>query len=89
RLAREYPESMITRPFPFNSFYVPNVPEKSPVIDPARWRLNVTGRVDKTDDWRLADLRALPQTTHVTRHICIEGWSAIGKFTGVRFSEFL
>ncbi|MDR3373709.1 MAG: molybdopterin-dependent oxidoreductase [Ancalomicrobiaceae bacterium] len=89
RLAREYPESMITRPFPFNSFYVPNTPEKAPTIDPARWALNVTGRVERQDDWRLADLARLPQVTQITRHICIEGWSAIGKFTGVRFSVFL
>lgn len=89
RLAREYPDSMITRPFPFNSFYIPNVPEKAPVIDPTSWRLSVTGRVERTDDWRLDDLARLPQSTQVTRHICIEGWSAIGKFTGIRFSEFL
>jgi hypothetical protein len=33
KLAREYPESKITRPFPFNSFYVPNSPDKAPSID--------------------------------------------------------
>jgi DMSO/TMAO reductase YedYZ molybdopterin-dependent catalytic subunit len=89
RLAREYPEAMITRPFPFNSFYQPNVPEKAPEIDATSWVLNVTGRVGRTQDWRLDALNALPQTTQITRHICIEGWSAIGKFTGVRFSNFL
>lgn len=89
RLAREYPESAITRPFPFNSFYIPNSPDKAPVVDIAEWTLNVSGKVEKTDDWRLADLQRLPQFTQVTRHICIEGWSAIGKFTGIRFSDFL
>ena len=89
RLAREYPESMITRPFPFNSFYVPNTPDKAPSVDPAHWVLNVTGSVERRDDWRLDDLARLPQITQITRHICIEGWSAIGKFTGIRFSAFL
>lgn len=89
RLAREYPEAMITRPFPFNSFYVPNSPEKAPAIDPAGWALNVSGKVERTDDWTLERLQSLSQFTQITRHICIEGWSAIGKFTGVRLSEFL
>ena len=88
-LAREYPESAITRPFPFNSFYTPNSPDLAPVIDPTTFRLNVTGLVEKTDDWTLEQLYALPRVTQITRHICIEGWSAIGKWTGVRFSEFL
>lgn len=89
KLAREYPESAITRPFPFNSFYTPNSPDLAPVIDPATYVMNVTGRVERTADWTLDQLYALPRFTQITRHICIEGWSAVGKWTGVRFSEFL
>lgn len=89
RLAREYPGSAITRPFPFNSFYTPNSPDLAPVIDPASYVLNVTGRVERREDWTLPQLYDLPRFTQITRHICIEGWSAIGKWTGVRFSEFL
>ncbi len=89
RLAREYPEQAITRPFPFNSFYVPNSPEKAPAIDVANWVLDISGRVERKDGWTYDQLKALPQFTQITRHICIEGWSAIGKFTGVRLSEFL
>jgi DMSO/TMAO reductase YedYZ molybdopterin-dependent catalytic subunit len=89
KLAREYPESAITRPFPFNSFYVPNSPDQAPRIDVKDWKLNVSGKVGRADDWSYDDLRRLPQFTQITRHICIEGWSAVGKFTGVRFSEFL
>lgn len=89
RLAREYPPIAITRPFPFNSFYQPNTPDKAPVIDPVTWRLNITGRAERRDDWTLEQLYALPRVTQITRHICIEGWSAIGKWSGVRFSEFL
>jgi DMSO/TMAO reductase YedYZ molybdopterin-dependent catalytic subunit len=35
------------------------------------------------------ELRALPQYAQVTRHICVEGWSAIGKWGGPRFGDFL
>jgi DMSO/TMAO reductase YedYZ molybdopterin-dependent catalytic subunit len=86
RFAREYPESMITRPFPFNAYY-PRA--KVPVIEPEGFRLNISGLAGKKDDWTLDQLYALPRFTQITRHICIEGWSAIGKWTGVRFSEFL
>ena len=88
-MAREYPESAITRPFPFNSFYTPNSPDKAPIIDPVKYRLNVTGLVEDNSDWTLDQLYALPRVRQITRHICIEGWSAVGKWGGVRFSDFL
>lgn len=89
RLAREYPASLITRPFPFNSFYEPNTPDQAPVIDPETYRLDVTGLVERREHWTLRELHALPRVTQVTRHICIEGWSAIGSWSGVPFSHFL
>ncbi|AXF00798.1 molybdopterin-dependent oxidoreductase [Paraburkholderia hospita] len=85
-LAPTYPESMITRPFPFNAFYdIDQVPE----VDAQTWRLELTGLVKGRRVWTLGELSALPQRSQVTRHICIEGWSAIGKWGGVRFSDFL
>ena len=85
RLAPTYAESMITRPFPFNAFYgEADVPE----IDDD-YVLKISGMVGKRDDWTLESLHALPQTSQVTRHICVEGWSAIGKWGGVTFSDFL
>ncbi len=86
KLAREYPPSAITRPFPFNAFYEE---EKAPSVDPATFRLDVAGRVADTRSWTLEELYALPRFTQITRHICIEGWSAVGKWTGPRFSDFL
>jgi len=86
RLAPTYPESMITRPFPFNAYYGEDEIRE---IDAESYRLEVTGMVADRHDWTLAELRALPQTDQVTRHICVEGWSAIGKWGGVTFSSFL
>ncbi|MGO9444755.1 MAG: molybdopterin-dependent oxidoreductase [Thiobacillaceae bacterium] len=86
RLAPTYPESMITRPFPFNAYYdEAHVPR----IDASTFRLEVTGRVADRKRWTLAELQALPQTDQITRHICVEGWSAIGRWGGVPFATFL
>jgi DMSO/TMAO reductase YedYZ molybdopterin-dependent catalytic subunit len=86
RLAPEYPDSAITRPFPFNAYYDE---DEAPVIDGERYRLRIGGLVDNTRPWSLPELYALPQFRQVTRHVCVEGWSAIGAWTGVRLSEFL
>ena len=86
RLAPTYPESMITRPFPFNAFYGES---EVPEVDGPAFRLEVTGLVSDKRRWRLDELRAMPQQDQVTRHICVEGWSAIGKWGGVRFADFL
>jgi DMSO/TMAO reductase YedYZ molybdopterin-dependent catalytic subunit len=86
RLAPEFPESRITRPFPYNGYYPE---EEVPEVDGASYRLELAGRIRERKPWSLAELRALPQVTQVTRHICVEGWSAIGKWGGVRFSDFL
>ncbi len=86
RLAPEYPESAITRPFPFNAYYQE---DEAPEVDAADYKLEVGGLIDNKAPWTLEQLYALPQETQITRHVCIEGWSAIGKWTGVRLSEFL
>lgn len=86
RLAPTYPDSMITRPFPFNAFYGE---DEVPQIDGDEWRLELSGLIADRTPWTLRKLRALPQTDQVTRHICVEGWSAIGKWGGVPFATFL
>jgi DMSO/TMAO reductase YedYZ molybdopterin-dependent catalytic subunit len=86
KLAPEYPESRITRPFPFNGYY----PEsRVRVIDETDYRLELGGMIKERKPWRLPELYALPQVSQVTRLICVEGWSAIGKWSGVRLSDFL
>ena len=86
RLAPEFPESAITRPFPFNAYYPIGEVRR---VDPGSYKLEVSGLVRERRAWTLPELYALPQTSQVTRHICVEGWSAIGKWSGVRFSDFL
>lgn len=86
RLAPTYSEAEITRPFPFNAYYGE---DKVPRVDGDDFRLEVTGLVADKRLWTLAELNTLPQTDQITRHICVEGWSAIGRWGGVRFSDFL
>lgn len=86
RLAPTYPDSMITRPFPFNAYYDEDEIRE---VDEQAYRLEVTGLVADKHPWTLAELRALPQADQITRHICVEGWSAIGKWGGVPFGSFL
>lgn len=86
KLAPTYPDSMITRPFPFNAFYGE---DEVQIVDGNEWRLELSGAIADRKPWTLAQLRALPQADQVTRHICVEGWSAIGKWGGVLFATFL
>jgi DMSO/TMAO reductase YedYZ molybdopterin-dependent catalytic subunit len=86
KLAPEYPESAITKPFPFNAHYGE---DKVRVVDGASYKLELSGLIRDQKPWMLPELYALPQTSQITRLICVEGWSAIGKWSGVRFSDFL
>lgn len=49
----------------------------------AQWQLAVDGLVRRPLALSLAQIRALPTRTQITRHDCVEGWSAIGQWTGV------
>jgi len=86
KLAPEYPESAITRPFPFNAYYGE---DEVRIVDGSMYRLELSGLIRDKKPWKLQELYALPQISQVTRHICVEGWSAIGKWSGVRFRTFL
>jgi DMSO/TMAO reductase YedYZ molybdopterin-dependent catalytic subunit len=86
RLAPTYTEADITRPFPYNGYYPP---DEAPLIDPASYKLEISGLVDDKTPWTLERLHALPQVSQITRHVCVEGWSAIGSWQGAVLSEFL
>jgi DMSO/TMAO reductase YedYZ molybdopterin-dependent catalytic subunit len=86
RLAPTYPASMITRPFPFNAYYEEDEVRE---VDGSAWRLELSGLIADRKPWTLEQLRAMPQQSQITRHICVEGWSAIGHWGGVPFAQFL
>ena len=81
-----YAEADITDPFPFNGYYSE---DKHPIVPEAGYKLELSGLIEKKESWTLDQLRALPQVSQITRHICVEGWSAIGKWGGVPFGDFL
>jgi len=70
--------------FPYNGYDV-----LEPSIDFDRWMLAVAGAVKRAGRYSLDQIRALPKVTQNTRHICVEGWDAIGRFGGARVSDFL
>lgn len=86
RLAPTYTEAEITRPFPFNAFY--GIDEVT-VVNGDDFRLQVGGLVREKKSWTLDELYALPHAEQITRHICVEGWSAIGRWGGTPFATFL
>ena len=86
RLAPTFPESMVAPEFRFNAQYGI---DKIPVLNPTTWRLQPSGLVTDKRAWTLDQLQALPQRADVTRHVCVEGWSMIGKWGGVPLRTFL
>ncbi|WP_067735571.1 molybdopterin-dependent oxidoreductase [Novosphingobium naphthalenivorans] len=55
----------------------------------AQWALRVEGLVEKPLTLPLDTLKSMPQRTQITRHDCVEGWSAIGQWTGPRLGPLL
>lgn len=55
----------------------------------ADWKLEVRGLVERPLSLSMEQIRALPQRTQITRHDCVEGWSAIGQWTGPQLSAIL
>ena len=86
KLAPTYPASMILKPPKFNGYY--DVMDVKPV-NGATWRLELSGLIADKRPWALQDLQALPQTSMVIKHICVEGWSYIGGWTGTPLRTFL
>jgi len=90
-LAQEFTEADISPAFRANGTTQPDdanylaLAEKN-FVD---WRLEVGGLVEKPASYSLADLRAMPSRTQITRHDCVEGWSCIGKWKGVQLSHVL
>ena len=90
-LAPEYAEADIGSTFKANGSTDPDDDDYVAMAKTgfAQWALKVDGLVDHPLQLSLQELRALPSRTQITRHDCVEGWSCIGKWTGVPLSEVL
>jgi DMSO/TMAO reductase YedYZ molybdopterin-dependent catalytic subunit len=86
RLMPTYPESQAVKDFRYNAYYGQS---QIPKIDGETFKLDLSGLIDSRRPWTLRELYQLPQESQVTRHVCVEGWSMIGKWTGVPFRTFL
>jgi DMSO/TMAO reductase YedYZ molybdopterin-dependent catalytic subunit len=84
-LAKEFTEADISRNFRANGTTDPDDPDYAALARAGfrDWRLEVGGLVENSLRLSLDELRALPSRTQITRHDCVEGWSCIGKWTGV------
>src|SRR4051812_18408201 len=90
-LAREYQPSDISHDFKANGTTKPDSDEYGRLASGrfADWQLKVGGLVKKPLSLSLDELKAMPSRTQITRHDCVEGWSAIGQWTGVPLSHLL
>jgi DMSO/TMAO reductase YedYZ molybdopterin-dependent catalytic subunit len=74
---------------PFEKFYINDYDVDDPGVVLENWTLTVSGAVQKPGDYTLVQVQALPRARQNTRHVCVEGWDAIGRFGGARLSDFL
>lgn len=90
-LAREYSAADRSPVFRVNGTRMPNTPGYQDLManNFADWRLVVDGLVGRPLSLSLDQLVALPRRTQITRHDCVEGWSAIGQWTGVPLKTVL
>ena len=90
-LAHEYQPSDISRVFKANGTVRPESADyrRLAMSQFSDWRLKIDGLVKKPLSLSLDELKAMPSRTQITRHDCVEGWSAIGQWTGVPLGRLL
>ena len=90
-MAQEFSEADRSPEFRSNGTAMPNSRQYQALAAAAfvDYRLQVGGLVGHPATLSLAELRALPSRTQITRHDCVEGWSAIGKWKGTKLSALL
>ncbi len=90
-LAQEFTPADLSPQFRSNGTSLPNSPAYQALAAHgfADYALVVDGLVERPGRYSLAELKALPLRTQITRHDCVEGWSAIGKWKGARLSAVL
>ncbi len=90
-MAEEFDASDLSPEFRSNGVATPNSRAYAALANGnfAEYRLKVDGLVEQPASLSLAEVRALPSRTQITRHDCVEGWSAIGKWKGARLGALL
>ena len=90
-MAQEFTVADLSPSFRSNGTAKPNNPIYAELAANgfAAYKLVVEGEVERPATFAMTDLRALPARTQITRHDCVEGWSAIGKWQGARLSAIL
>ena len=90
-MAQEFTPADLSPTFRSNGTAQPNNPEYAALAANgfADYALDVSGLVANPRRFTLAELRTLPSRTQITRHDCVEGWSAIGKWQGAKLSAVL
>ena len=90
-LAPEYDVSQISRDFRPNGSVDPAAADYVALRDGgfADYRLVIDGLVERPLSLSLEELRARPARTQITKHDCVEGWTSIGQWTGVRLETLL
>jgi DMSO/TMAO reductase YedYZ molybdopterin-dependent catalytic subunit len=90
-MAQEFTEADLSPSFRSNGTDNPNSAAYQAMVKNgfANWSLVIDGLVEKPLKLSLADLHAMPSRTQITRHDCVEGWSAIGKWKGVPLQQIL
>ena len=90
-MAEEFNEADLSPQFRSNGTAMPNSSKYVALANAgfAEYRLQVDGLVEQFASLSLAEVHALPSRTQITRHDCVEGWSAIGKWKGARLGALL
>jgi DMSO/TMAO reductase YedYZ molybdopterin-dependent catalytic subunit len=90
-MAQEFAEADLSPQFRSNGTAMPNNPAYRALAAGgfADYRLEVGGLVERPMAFSLADIRKLPSRAQITRHDCVEGWSAIGMWKGARLGALL
>ncbi|MBB4154764.1 DMSO/TMAO reductase YedYZ molybdopterin-dependent catalytic subunit [Sphingomonas jinjuensis] len=83
-LAPEYRRDQMSPIFRANGTFNPNTPDYNALVADkfAGYRLAVGGLADAPRSFTLVDLASMPARRQITRHDCVEGWSAIGEWQG-------
>lgn len=89
RLVKTFPPSAISQEFKINSLNLPPDYASGEANAWRNWRLTVDGLVERPGRFSFDELRHWPAAEQITRLDCVEGWSAIARWTGIRLSDLL